>query len=439
MGSKVLIISSKEPEYSASLGLDIMRSLEGSGYSVDYLTKYTYRGGLNNIYSVEKYSKIQVLKRFISHLVGKGVVDFMITFLKKCGFIKYRSRVNDILFIYPDESKTFISSKKIIEMCSYKKYDYILTVFWQDMINTTLLKEVYDKTRLPIIIYAVDMAPMTGGCYYFGDCNRFQRGCGMCPGLNSNDCNDKSHENYLRKMKNYSSIKCALIGNSWMLRYASKSRLFDNSILRHCSIVVNDSVFTPIDMLQARFKLGLCERNAFVILYRSSHLLRKGGVYFLKAINRLSELNLRRQIIVLTIGDSYVRDNINNNCMNIHLGFVNEDTLRLAYQSSNVFVNTSLDDAGPSMINQSILCGTPVVCFNNGVALDVIINGSSGYKYETRDYDGICDGLYRILTMQDVDYKILREHTREIAVMFNSYKSFAKSFDEVAHCFEGNN
>ena len=438
MGGNVLIISSKEPEYSASLGLDIMKSLEDSGLSVDYLTKYTYRGSLNNIYAVEKYSKIQVLKRLVSKLIGKRAVEFIITLLKKCRVIKYRSRVNDILFIYPDESKTFISSKIIIEMCSYKKYDYILTIFWQDMINTTLLKEVYDKIRVPIIIYAVDMAPMTGGCYYFGDCNRFKNGCGKCPGLNSKDPKDKSHENYLIKKKNYSSIKCALIGNSWMLKYANACHLFDDSILKHCSIVVNDSLFTPIDMRQARSKLGICDQTAFVILYRSSYLLRKGGVYFLKAINRLCELNVGKQIIILTIGDDYVKDNINTSVNHIHLGFVNEDILRLAYQSSNVFVNTSLDDAGPSMINQAILCGTPVVCFNNGVALDVIINELSGYKCDTLDYDGLCNGLCKILSMKDADYEKLRVNTRKIALSFNSYKSFANSFNEVVSCFDNN-
>ncbi|MBR5824296.1 MAG: glycosyltransferase [Paludibacteraceae bacterium] len=436
MDRNVLIISSKDPEYSASLGLDIMRSLEYSGFSVDYLTKYSYKGYLNNIYAIEKYSKVQFLKNLISKFVGKRFVDFIITFIKKRGIVKYRSRVNDILFIYPDESKTFISSKKILEMCSHKKYDYIFTIFWQDMINTTLLKEVYDKIRVPIIIYAVDMAPMTGGCYYFGDCNRFQDGCGMCPGLNSNDCNDKSHENYLTKKKNYSSIECALIGNSWILKYAKACHLFDNSILKHCSIVVNDSLFIPIDMRQARSKLGIVDQEAFIILYRSSHLLRKGGIYFLKAINRLCELNVGKQIIVLTIGDSYVRDNINECINHIHLGFVNEETLRLAYQSANVFVNTSLDDAGPSMINQSILCGTPVVCFNNGVAIDVIINDSSGYKYDTRDYEGLCNGLYKILSMKDSDYEILRERTRKTAMSFNSYESFANCFKQITHCFD---
>lgn len=431
----ILIISSKHPEYSASLGFDIMSSLESFGFCVDYLTKYSYDGNLKNVFAVEKMSKAQEFKKILSRVLGKRVVNYMITLLKTSGIIKYRNRVNDILFIYPNESKTFISSKKILRMHSLNKYDCIFTIFWQDMINTTLLKEIYDELKIPIIIYAVDMAPMTGGCYYFGTCERFQQECGKCPGLNSDNSNDKSHENYLIKKKNYSNIKCALIGNSWMLKYAKASHLFDNSILKHCNIVVNDSLFVPINMMQARASLGIPDNNAFVILYRSSNLIRKGGLYFIKAIEKLYSNNVKRNILLLTIGDNYIKDNISKDINHIHLGFVDEATLRLSYQSANVFVNTSLDDAGPSMINQSILCGTPVVCFNNGVALDVVLNGYSGFKYETKDYFGLSEGIYNILSMSEEQYKELREQTRKIALSFNSYESFANNFIEIFASF----
>ena len=84
----ILIISSKDPEYSASLGLDIMRSLESEGYNVDYLTKYEYNGNIDNVFSIEKKSKVREFRRIISKVLGKNVVEYVIDKLKKVGIVK---------------------------------------------------------------------------------------------------------------------------------------------------------------------------------------------------------------------------------------------------------------------------------------------------------------------------------------------------------------
>lgn len=426
----VLILSAKNPEYSASLGLDILESLKYAGFNVDYVTRYRYHGGVENVFSIDKFSYRKKIRQFLYKFFGEERTNNILSILKNSGIIKYRTRVNDILFIYPDESKTFFPFKKLLKIISGKKYDFILTIFWQDMINTTLLKQIYDKLKVPIIIYAVDMAPMTGGCYYFGECQRYKIGCGKCPGLNSNDIKDKSHENYLIKKQNYERIKCALIGNSWMLKFAKQSNLFNSSVLNHCNIVINDTFFSPADMNVAREKLGIEDKNAFIILYRSSGLLRKGGEYFIRAVERLYKTNLNKNVLILTIGDDFILTHLRNEINHIHLGFVDTEKLRYAYQAANVFMNTSLDDAGPSMVNQSILCGTPVVCFDNGVALDVIINGCSGFKYETKNFEGLCEGIIKILLMDQNEYLLLRESTRKIAKSFNSYHSFSTSIIE---------
>jgi glycosyltransferase involved in cell wall biosynthesis len=61
-------------------------------------------------------------------------------------------------------------------------------------------------------------------------------------------------------------------------------------------------------------------------------------------------------------------------------GYINDDRkLSLHYQASELFVSSSLQDAGPMMVNESIMCGTPVVAFNLGVSEDLVINGITGY------------------------------------------------------------
>jgi glycosyltransferase involved in cell wall biosynthesis len=50
------------------------------------------------------------------------------------------------------------------------------------------------------------------------------------------------------------------------------------------------------------------------------------------------------------------------------------------------------------MINESIMCGTPVVSFRMGVAEDLIINGETGYIVKLKNIRDLANGI-------DEDYK----------------------------------
>jgi len=433
---KVLIISSKPPEYSAGLGQDVMKSLQQVGCAVDYITKYAYNGTIDNVYGVEPIPFLLQIRDRLKLILGDVFVNRFIQILRKLGLLKTKyKRTNDILIVSPDESISPIPISVVLERIKCE-YDCIITLFWQDMINSTLLKEIYGVLKCPILIYAVDMAPMTGGCYYFGNCERYKMGCGRCVGLNSFDSFDQSYKNYKLKQDNYSRIKCVFLGNTWMLKYAKDSHLFDFSLIEKCNIAIDENRFRPLDVNTARSQLAIKGDKMFIILARSSSLSRKGIEYVIKAYTQfVSILNTenRKKILLLTVGDSYIINHMESYLQCMHLGFVDQHTLTLAYQAANVFINASIDDAGPSMINQSILCGTPVVCFDNGTALDVIENGVSGYKCNVKDIGGLVNGLSSIYNMEKKDYLNFRTTTREKGIAMNSLVAFS---DNIIRIFE---
>ena len=61
---------------------------------------------------------------------------------------------------------------------------------------------------------------------------------------------------------------------------------------------------------------------------------------------------------------------------------------------SDVFLSPSIQDAGPMMLNQALMCGTPAVAFNIGVAYD-IINDKTGYLAKYRDSEDFCKGIIK--------------------------------------------
>ena len=85
-------------------------------------------------------------------------------------------------------------------------------------------------------------------------------------------------------------------------------------------------------------------------------------------------------------------------------------------------MSPSIGDAGPSTVNQSICCGTPVVAFEIGTAIDVIENGISGYRAAFKDVDDYAHGIESIITLNEQVYIKLRETTREMGLKKNSKK-----------------
>ena len=52
----------------------------------------------------------------------------------------------------------------------------------------------------------------------------------------------------------------------------------------------------------------------------------------------------------------------------------NEKELIKFYQNSDFFLNQSIQDAGPVMVNEALACGVPVISFKTGISNDVIRN-----------------------------------------------------------------
>jgi glycosyltransferase involved in cell wall biosynthesis len=81
----------------------------------------------------------------------------------------------------------------------------------------------------------------------------------------------------------------------------------------------------------------------------------------------------------------------------VNLGFVTYETLAMAFQSADVFVCPTIEDSGPVMVIQSMLCGTPVVGFKMGVNIDLIENNKTGYIAMLKNVNDLANGIQEFL------------------------------------------
>lgn len=434
---RFLLITSRPPAHSAGLGQDVANALLTYGHKVNILSLYGQKNQPDYMNSIYPYKK-DIVGDIIESLRNVKLLRRFWVIIRKYLNLQFKTkskyiRNNGISFVYPCESKPHIPINKVLANIT-TEYDAVISLFWQDFITSETLKAIYQRLRCPIIIYSVDMAPFTGGCYYFGDCRNFYSGCGRCPALDSHELADDSNHNFAIKKANYSQMECYYLGNTWMNNFARKSNIFKADHIKLSSLVLNSRDFSP--EIKETDKIRLPKGKDFGILFRATHNLdiRKGELEFEKLMQSIFD-NLspqeRSRIIILPVGKILDKDRkarLKFDVMDI--GSVSCDTLKNIYRISSVFVSLSLDDAGPSMVNQSMMCGTPVIAFNIGTAIDVINDGINGFKAPIKAIDPLAKGLLKLIR----DRELLTEmslRAREKALNVNSYEAFVNNITDI--------
>ena len=151
--------------------------------------------------------------------------------------------------------------------------------------------------------------------------------------------------------------------------------------------------------------------NKKIIFFGSAFLdeERKGMPLLLEALKLVN----RKDVFLLIAGTA----TIGEVCFdNKRLGYLNEQELIKAYQVADLFVCPSVEDSGPMMINQSIMCGTPVVAFEMGVAVDLVHKGKTGYRAKLGDKNDLAQGINCVLNLTEEEHRQMSVNCRELAL-----------------------
>jgi glycosyltransferase involved in cell wall biosynthesis len=428
----ILVLSTHSPYKSANLGFDMIQSLERSGHTVDFITKYKFDNMLQNMFSVYDCYEPEPKKTIISKLRN---IFPVLKYIHKPSYYLKRNKDKQLI-VYADECYPYIDVNLLFKKI-HKKYDMIITLFWANMITTKMLTDVYNRLHCPIFIFTIDMFFMTGGCYYFMDCRRFFESCGMCPGLNSSNSEDQTHKNFMIKKTFYQSIEYILCaGNTWIYNWALRSPLLHQSAVKKVAAPINEETFQALDKNNSRKELHLNPSKTFIMFAGSAHLgvKRKGFDILVQSVNNfVSKLSQSEKdnVLLLLAGNSSI-DNIQNYFqIDVHtLGYLDTNNLVKAYSSADCFLCTTLEDAGPTMVIQSLMCGTPVIAFEMGVALDIVITGVTGYLAKYKDVDDYTKGIQEIYSYTDIERTKICFNCREVALKEYALKSCATKIED---------
>lgn len=413
---KILILSSVDPHKGpAVVAEEQYKRLKDAGYDVDFMTLFPVEGHPEYIYV---YKSLKQKKWTWTNMLRK-ITDNN-RFVKRH---RYRNIENS--FFYRKETQPQVSINDIVKAIK-KQYDVVVVVFWQGMLTFKSIEAIYDKLHCLFIFRCVDYSPMSGGCHFTGDCKNFETGCGNCPGIGSIRTNDFTRFNVAYRKKVFDKVKPVITGNGYMQTFYDRSFLlkgYDRLVRTYFTLDLNH--FCEQNRSEARALFDIPQNKKFVMLFAAQCLNdgRKGIKYLLSALKtlhgRLCEEE-RQHILLLLAGKSIdeIKDQL---CFDYkYLGFVKADMLPTMYSASDVFLSPSVNDAGPSMVNQSLACGTPVVSFEMGTALDYIKGKNTGYCAKLRDVDDFACGMEKIFRLLEDQYLSMRQECRRISEKLSS-------------------
>tara|TARA_B110000240_G_C13510913_1_gene459301 strand:- start:531 stop:1850 length:1320 start_codon:yes stop_codon:yes gene_type:complete len=420
----IVILTAVHPYLdSGIIAFDLMQILKQAKYKVIIITNATLEKNYKNTISLNPSITIDFTNRVLNRL--------KITLNRILKKDSANLDPNYYMFGLNQDSNNSLA-EKVLQMLPFK-VDSFIYLFPQNFLNTEDLNYLNKKSGAPIFWSMADMAAITGGCHYAWNCLGYTNKCGSCPGVYSDDKNDLTHQLWKEKKKYIESSNIIPVaGSEWQFNQLKNSSLFINKNKYKILLPIDDELFKPNSKTEARKKLGL-PKDKKIIFFGAALLnqKRKGLKELIESLVILkSEIQKEDtdDIFLAIAGRS--NQHLDNEIPFAYktLGYLNYNQLATAYQAADVFVCPSIEDSGPMMINQSIMCGTPVVSFEMGVALDLVINNETGFKVENKNTLKFAKAINNILSLPAKEMEKMSSNCRALGIEKTSMHSIKKQW-----------
>ncbi len=293
----------------------------------------------------------------------------------------------------------------------------IIHLHW--ICNGFLQIETLSKLNKPLVWTLHDMWPLTGGCHYAENCDRYTDSCGACPQLKSNQNQDLSRLILQWKKKAWKGLNLTIISPSiWLADCAKLSSVFNDLRIEVIPHGLDLEKYKPLEMSIARSLLNLPQDKKLVLFGASPGTIgdfRKGFQVFQPALKKLSQSEWNDHIELVVFGDSKPENPLDLGFKTHYLGQFHDDiSLALVYSSVNVMVVPSIQEAFGQTASESLACGTPVVAFAATGLKDIVTHQQDGYLVKPFEIEDLAQGIAWVLEDNDRHQK-LRIYARQKA------------------------
>lgn len=309
------------------------------------------------------------------------------------------------------------------------KPDLIIAHWTTGLTDAEGFYKLQKKYKVPFIWYMSDMEPMTAGCHYVFSCDKYKNKCTDCEAFRSGWKWIPAHY-YNNKEKYINQMDLKIVASSsFMLNMAEECSLFRNlkKIVVHRGI--DSNVFNPTcNRTELRNRWKITDKD--IVLFfgvQSFSEKRKGMKQLLAALNLLHDRLKDKHSVMerITIFIAGKNDNISDKIpfKSVYAGFMKaQKDLASLYQVADAYICPTLQDSGPMMASESLMCGTPVIGYRMGVLPDVVQNGATGYLADVGSIDGLADCIEQFIMLSDEQRNKMKKASVDFAMENLTYE-----------------
>lgn len=333
------------------------------------------------------------------------------------------------ILLYPHRKKRIfsmgLSGIDIKKTDQYKKSD-IIHLHW---INGLISIKDIGKIEKPIVWTLRDMWPLTGGCHYTMECEKYTTGCGQCPQLGSMSANDLSRY-VMRKKQLRFPLNMTLVGISeWLSECAKASSAFSDQRITTISNNLDTDEFRAKSKADARRELGLESEKKYILLgAQNIKDFYKGFDLLISSLKQLNQGNY----YLLVFGNADEAAISATGLPFRAFGFLRDNkSLATLYSAADVFIAPSRMEAFGKTLVESMACRTPVVCFDATGPKDIVEHKENGYKAKAFDPIDLASGIEWILNQEEAYYEELCSSAERRARNFFDSQVIARQYKKL--------
>ena len=231
-----------------------------------------------------------------------------------------------------------------------------------NVINIYSLIQLLKRNKIPFIITNHAEFFYTGSCSHAFTCEKWKSGCGNCPQLRfaANTWRDTTARAWIKMKNAFAGAKrCNVVSVSpWQMKRAMEAPILEG--IPKCCIMngIDTNIF---------FGNDIPRENAWrTVLFVTANFdvsdkYDKGGFYLLE----LAKLLKNDKIQFVTVGRTAI-DNVKEDNVRIIGPVHNKTELANYYRKADVALILSQRETYGMTVAEALLCGTPVVGFENG-------------------------------------------------------------------------
>lgn len=428
--NNILMLSTHDVEGGATTWfMQLAAALYNAGYNLAVVVKYK-KSSLSYVYQVKQLPKEKKINRFVKKMYHRDKRD-----------IFFASKPEYAFFPSETESSKCYSAQQIMDVVPFCP-NLIITGLTYELANTTTFRDLHLSYKAPVYMTAFDVNVFTGGCHAHFDCQGYKYRCSSCPGI-INGRQNEVQESFAIKLAN---IKEANIGvlyaAPWTKHLSCQSVCFHSNPKCDIGMCIDTDFYTNAnrDIAKRIFKLP---DKSFVIFAGSANISdkRKGFISYIESLKLLWDIvpEDRRDNVYLMLAGRNIKqiDEYMKSIPPFHLHYIDFISdfrlLSLAYQASDLFICSSLEDAGPMMVAEAMSCGTPIVGYKTGLMFDqsIIRNGIEGYSVEIANHKELAIAMRDIIMLSSEDYMKMSNNCRARAQELLSKEAFLSNIDKL--------